>query len=208
MRIAQVAPLWEAISPESMGSVERMVSDLTEELVQQNHSVTLFASGDSWSAARLVPVCPRALRHVPSMKRDLPLGLAFLALHYALDASHQFDVLHIHLGLRALPFMRRSPIPTLATVHQEMLYPEVAELYNQFKELHFVAVSPAQIRDLPMLNWQAMIPYSHDQQDQAPSVKPSAVKKTTQDYVRIYERLVQMRHDQAVCAEVTRDVKA
>ena len=77
MKIAQLSPLWESVPPQLYGGTERIVSYLTEELVRQGHEVTLFASGDSKTAAELKACCPRALRLHESnlINRDAPLIL-------------------------------------------------------------------------------------------------------------------------------------
>jgi hypothetical protein len=71
--------------------------------------------------------------------------------------SHEFDIIHLHTGFHALPLMRRSLTPLLATVHEEIDWPEVSRVYSEFKKLCFVATSPQQVRTLPYLNWQATI---------------------------------------------------
>ena len=94
MRIAQVAPLYESVPPKLYGGTERVVSYLTEELVLQGHDVTLFASGDSTTSARLVPLCPRALR----LNRNCvdPLAHHLLLLERVCQEAGQFDILHFH----------------------------------------------------------------------------------------------------------------
>src|SRR4026207_1453343 len=95
MRIAQVAPLWESVPPKLYGGTERVVAYLTEELVRMGHDVTLFASGDSITSARLVPVRGRALRLDPLWADDL--GPHMLQLERVLEREADFDVVHFHL---------------------------------------------------------------------------------------------------------------
>src|SRR3981189_2736943 len=95
MRIAQIAPLTEAVPPKFYGGTERIVSYLTEELVAQGHEVTLFASGDSVTSAELVPMSPRALR-LDKGVRD-PIAPQLLMVERAAQQAHRFDVVHWHL---------------------------------------------------------------------------------------------------------------
>src|SRR5437660_10343040 len=95
MRIAQIAPLHEAVPPKLYGGTERVVSYLTEELVALGHQVTLFASGDSETSARLEPVWPKALRLDPGVRDTV--APHFLLLETVRQMADQFDVLHFHL---------------------------------------------------------------------------------------------------------------
>jgi len=116
MKIAQIAPLWESVPPRLYGGTERVVSYLTEELVRQGHEVTLFASGDSQTAAHLKPACPHALRlNKGLVNRDAPL---ILMQEQALGAeADQFDIVHSHLDFLSFPMSRRCPTPVLTTLH-------------------------------------------------------------------------------------------
>src|SRR3954463_11262681 len=104
MRIAQIAPLHEAVPPKLYGGTERVVSYLTEELVAQGHRVTLFASGDSRTRARLVPGCEKALRLCPSFVD--PLVPHMLMFEQVLRMAREFDVVHLHTDHYTLPLMR------------------------------------------------------------------------------------------------------
>src|SRR5690606_22554402 len=95
MRIAQVSPVWESVPPQGYGGTERVVSYLTEELVRQGHEVTLFASGDSQTAARLVPVCDHAVRPSDTYRDATPLHM--VEIEQVLAEAHAFDMLHFHL---------------------------------------------------------------------------------------------------------------
>ena len=101
MKIAQVAPLYETVPPERYGGTERVVSYLTEELVEWGHEVTLFASGDSITNAELVACCPRSLRTDPGCLD--PLVHHYLMLEEVFNLASQFDLIHFHVRLLALP---------------------------------------------------------------------------------------------------------
>src|SRR5579885_3100485 len=114
MRIAQLAPLQESVPPARYGGTERVVSVLTEELVRRGHEVTLFASGDSTTTARLVPVVPQALR--PDGVPDY-LPATMLSLGHAFDRAAEFDVIHAHVDVPALPFAHLVQTPLVFTTH-------------------------------------------------------------------------------------------
>src|SRR6204780_794541 len=107
MRIAQVAPLFESVPPRRYGGTERAVSWLTEELVRQGHEVTLFASGDSQTAAHLVPVCEKALWRDSECRETLPHHVRMMELVFR-DAS-RFDIIHFHCDYIHFPLVRRYP---------------------------------------------------------------------------------------------------
>src|SRR5262245_15262882 len=100
MRVAQIAPLTEAIPPKLYGGTERVISWLTEELVALGHDVTLFASGDSQTAAKLDSVWPRALRLDGAVRDANALHLSML--ERVRRQAQDFDVLHFHLD--TIPF--------------------------------------------------------------------------------------------------------
>ena len=129
MRIAQIAPLAEPVPPELYGGTERVVSLLTEELVRRGHEVTLFASGDSETDARLVPVTREALRRDPedvdpNLHLMLELGLVF-------ERAHQFDVIHSHVDYFALPLARLVKTPVVTTLHGRLDLPGLRTIYGQ-----------------------------------------------------------------------------
>src|SRR5262245_18774303 len=115
MRIAQVAPLAESVPPKLYGGTERVVAWLVEELLQLGHDVTLFASGDSSTRARLVPVWPRALRL--SRPRGDPAAAQSALLEALTRRVHEFDVIHNHVDWIHLPLLTRSDVPFLTTLH-------------------------------------------------------------------------------------------
>src|SRR6185312_3747114 len=112
MRIAQLAPPVEKVPPARYGGTERVLSWLTEELVRRGHEVTLFASGDSRTAAELVPVTPVALRPCGAKETVAP---HFRELGLLRDRLADFDVVHSHLDFMALPFHRCDDPPLVTT---------------------------------------------------------------------------------------------
>jgi len=113
MRIAQVAPLYESVPPRLYGGTERVVSYLTEELVRQGHEVTLFASGDSQTSARLVPACSRALWRDDTCRETLPHHVRLMELVF--DNVSRFDLIHFHCDYLHFPLLRRSSCSLAAT---------------------------------------------------------------------------------------------
>jgi len=150
MRIAQVSPLCESVPPRLYGGTERVVSYLTEALVQQGHDVTLFASGDSTTAARLVPCCEQALR-LAGVTDPTPLHV--LMAEHVLHHADQFDVIHFHVDAIHLPVARRCPTPTVTTLHGRLDLPGLPALYAEFGELSLVSISDAQRAPLPWARW-------------------------------------------------------
>ncbi|QJA06684.1 glycosyltransferase family 4 protein [Thermosulfurimonas marina] len=169
MRIAQVAPLFEAVPPKLYGGTERVVSWLTEELVRQGHEVTLFASGDSQTSARLVPCAPQALRL--SGVRD-PLAPHVLMVERVLQMAHEFDIIHFHIDYLHLPLMRRMKKPYLTTLHGRLDLPEMFPFYKEFREAPFVSISYAQRRPLPFLNWVGTVYHGLPRDLYRPSYTP------------------------------------
>jgi glycosyltransferase involved in cell wall biosynthesis len=155
MRIAQIAPLYESVPPQLYGGTERVVSYLTEELVRLGHEVTLFASGDSRTAARLVPVCPRALWRDPSCRETLPHHVRLMELVFR-DVS-RFDVLHFHCDYLHFPLLRRHPCPSVTTLHGRLHAPDLQPLFEEHADAPLVSISDDQRRPLPGANWQATV---------------------------------------------------
>ncbi|HEX5578593.1 MAG TPA: glycosyltransferase, partial [Candidatus Limnocylindria bacterium] len=155
MRIAQVAPLAESVPPRLYGGTERIVSYLTEELVRQGHQVTLYASGDSVTAAELVPITRRAIRLDPDVID--PLAHAVRLMERVMAEADRFDVIHFHMDHLQLGAMRRLATPSVATMHGRMDLPDLAALYAEFDDVALVSISDAQRTPLPHLNWQATI---------------------------------------------------
>lgn len=154
MRIAQVAPLYESVPPRLYGGTERVVSYLTEELVRQGHAVTLFASGDSETAAELVAPCARALRLENCVD---PLAHHIRMLEMVFRTADHFDVLHFHCDYMHFPLSRRCGRPTLTTLHGRLDLPDLPALYRDFPDMPLVSISDAQRRPLPWANWHATV---------------------------------------------------
>jgi glycosyltransferase involved in cell wall biosynthesis len=155
LRIAQVAPLYESVPPKLYGGTERVVSYLTEALVALGHDVTLYASGDSITAARLRPGCPQALRLDPTSV-DPNADHVLLAERVFQDAA-EFDFIHSHIDYLAFPLLRRTATPHLTTLHGRLNVPNLQPLYREFKDEPVVSISHHQRRPLPWANWQANV---------------------------------------------------
>ncbi len=155
MKIAQVAPLWESVPPKLYGGTERIVSYITEELVRMGHDVTLFASGDSETAARLEAVCPQALRlNTGIFNRDAPMTML---QERSLGATGDFDVIHSHLDFLGFPLARRNPLPVVTTLHGRLDLPELQPVFREYADMPLVSISDAQRQPLPWANWHATI---------------------------------------------------
>ena len=156
MRIAQVAPLYESVPPKYYGGTERVVSYLTEQLVRQGHEVTLFASGDSVTAAQLRPGCDRALR-LHSRKVLDPLAYHIRMLEMVAAEADNFDLIHYHIDYLHFPVTRRLKTPALTTLHGRLDIPELFPLYRDFQDMNLVSISKWQRKPLPMANWVATV---------------------------------------------------
>ncbi|HZS11855.1 MAG TPA: glycosyltransferase family 4 protein [Nitrospirales bacterium] len=155
MKIAQVAPLWESVPPKLYGGTERVVSYITEELVRQGHDVTLFASGDSITAARLESVAPQALRlNTGIFNRDAP---QVLQLERAFGSARDFDVIHSHLDFMGFPLQRRISVPSVTTLHGRLDLPELVPIFREFMDCPVVSISNAQRTPLPWVNWAGVV---------------------------------------------------
>jgi glycosyltransferase involved in cell wall biosynthesis len=151
MHIAQIAPLTEAVPPKLYGGTERVVSWLTEELIALGHEVTLFASGDSITTARLESVWPRALRLDGSV-RD-PNALHILMLERVYQRAGDFDFLHFHLDYYPFSLFSRQSTPFVTTLHGRLDLPELQPVFDTFSTLPLVSISNAQRRPLPQARW-------------------------------------------------------
>ena len=151
MRIAQISPLIEAVPPKLYGGTERVVSYLTDELVAMGNEVTLFASGDSVTTAKLEPSWPKALR-LDSTIQDLIAPHVVMFEKIALRAR-DFDIIHQHCDYLGYPILRRTGVPFLTTLHLAMDRPELPGIYETFPEVALVSVSNAQREPLPQANY-------------------------------------------------------
>lgn len=156
MKIAQIAPLWESVPPKLYGGTERVVSYLTEELVRQGHDVTLFASGDSQTVARLWAACPQAFRSQTGLvNRDVPMIL-MQEQAFGVEAG-SFDIIHSHLDFLSFPLSRRCTTPVLTTLHGRLDLPEFVAMYEEYADMPVVSISNAQRLPLPGVNWQGTV---------------------------------------------------
>lgn len=151
MRIAQIAPLTEAVPPKLYGGTERVIHWVTEELVALGHDVTLFASGDSETSATLEAIWPRALRLDGSV-RD-PCALHMMMLEKVRRRANEFDFLHFHLDYYPFSLFSRHTTPFLTTLHGRLDLPEHQPLFSTFSSIPVVSISNSQRRPLPQANW-------------------------------------------------------
>lgn len=172
MHIAQVAPLTEAIPPKLYGGTERVVSWLTEELIALGHDVTLFASGDSTTSARLEPVWPRALR-LDGAVRD-PNALHMVMLEHVYQRAGDFDFLHFHLDYYPFSLFLRQTTPFLTTLHGRLDLPEHQPVFDTFSSIPVVSISNAQRRPLPRAHWVRTVHHGLPERLLVPKpIKPS-----------------------------------
>jgi len=151
MRIAQIAPLTEAVPPKLYGGTERVVYWLTEELVALGHDVTLFASGDSVTSAKLEAPWPRALRLDGSV-RD-PNALHMMMLERVYRQSDDFDILHFHLDYYPFSLFAKQRTPFVTTLHGRLDLPEHQPLFDTFSTVPVISISESQRRPLPQAHW-------------------------------------------------------
>src|SRR3954471_3116554 len=151
MRIAQIAPLTESVPPRTYGGTERVVSYLTEELVAMGHDVTLFASGDSVTDAKLEAIWPCALRFDATL-RDA-MAPPMLMLEKICQRAHEFDILHCHLDYWPFSLLSRQPTPYITTLHGRLDLAEIAPVFDCFPDAPLVSISDMQRRPLPQGNF-------------------------------------------------------
>lgn len=151
MRIAQVPPLYESVPPRLYGGTERVVSYLTDELVNAGHDVVLFASGDSKTEATLVPICESSLR-LDARCID-PVAIHMLLLEEVLRWAHQFDIIHSHIDYLGFLLARRTRVPVVSTLHGRCDLWEQTFLFPEFCECALVSISNSQRLPAPAANW-------------------------------------------------------
>ncbi len=151
MRIAQIAPLFEAVPPKLYGGTERVVYALTEALVDLGHDVTLFASGDSITSATLAPMRAQALRLDPDVKDWIAYYMRMMEL--IRQRADEFDILHFHTDYFPLSLFSRQHTPFVTTLHGRLDLLEFKEIYETFPDAPFVSISDHQRRPIPNLNW-------------------------------------------------------
>ena len=151
MRIAQVSPLTEAVPPKLYGGTERVISWLTEELVLMGHDVTLFASGDSATKAKLEPMWPKALRLDGSVRDANALHMSMM--ENICRRASEFDVIHFHLDYYPFSLMSRQSVPFITTLHGRLDLPELQPIFTTFSSVPVVSISNSQRRPIPQANW-------------------------------------------------------
>jgi glycosyltransferase involved in cell wall biosynthesis len=195
MRIAQIAPLTEAIPPELYGGTERVIYWLTEELVALGHDITLFASGDSQTSATLVPVWPKALR-LDGAVRDA-CALHMMMLEHVRRRAADFDFLHFHLDYYPFSLFSRQSTPFVTTLHGRLDLPEHQPVFTTFSSIPVVSISDAQRRPLPQAGWVRTIHHGMPERLLTPQpVKPTYLafigrispEKATDRAIRIAQR--------------------
>jgi glycosyltransferase involved in cell wall biosynthesis len=191
MRIAQIAPLAESVPPKLYGGTERIVSYLTEELVRSGHDVTLFASGDSITAADLVPITPRALRLDPQTAFELPHLLVLM--EEVRRRADEFDVLHFHTDLIQGPMVHDFAQRTVTTLHGRLDLPDLVPYYQVFNDLPLVSISDHQRRPMPPVNWAGTVYHGLPADLLRPNLRPQG------DYLAFLGRISpEKRPDRAI----------
>ena len=155
MKIAQIAPLEEAVPPKLYGGTERVIAYLTDALVDLGHEVTLFASGDSETKATLTASWPQALRLDPRVRDP------YVALHLQLEAmaarAEEFDLIHSHIDYFGFSLLRRMKVPSVTTLHGRLDLPELGPLYDLYDDVNVVSISDAQRRPLSKVPFAATV---------------------------------------------------
>jgi glycosyltransferase involved in cell wall biosynthesis len=147
--------LFETVPPARYGGTERVVSWLTEALVDQGHDVTLFASGDSQTRARLIPVVPRAQRFIPNFEANTAPYARMIEM--VARRAHEFDVLHSHIDFHPLPLFSRIGTPFVTTLHGRMDRDFVPSIYGMFPEAALISISNSQRLPAPSLHWAGTV---------------------------------------------------
>ncbi|HKS54694.1 MAG TPA: glycosyltransferase family 4 protein [Steroidobacteraceae bacterium] len=156
MHIAQIAPLAEAVPPKLYGGTERVVATLCDALVQLGHDVTLFASADARTSAKLVPVRDRAIRLDPApLKSDVAAHLTML--HEVRRQAWKFDVLHFHIDLLHFPVFEHEAHKTVTTLHGRLDLTDLERAYQHWRQFGLVSISDHQRTPMPFVNWLATI---------------------------------------------------
>jgi glycosyltransferase involved in cell wall biosynthesis len=156
MKIAQVTPLYEAVPPKLYGGTERVVAHLTDALVDLGNDVTLFASAEAQTKARLIPVRDQAIRLDPAMlKSDLAAHMTMLS--EVLARADAFDVIHFHTDMIHFPFFERYADKTVTTLHGRLDMKDLPEIYERWPEFGLVSISDHQRRPLAFANWKATV---------------------------------------------------
>jgi len=138
MKIALLAPIWIPVPPRTYGGIELMLSSLTEELVNRDYDITLFASGDSKTSARLIPLTEKGIW----LQKELRSPHAYITTAIERISRHQdsFDLFHNHFDFFMFPLCLSKTIPILTTLHRPM-DPVTIQAYKTYKEIKFCAIS-------------------------------------------------------------------
>ena len=192
MKIAQIAPLYEAVPPLLYGGTERVVAHLTDALVEQGHDVTLFASGDTVTSAKLAATRSHSLRLDPSpLKSDLASHLALL--HEVRRRADDFDILHFHIDLLHFPLFECDAARTLTTLHGRLDIADLPQVYGRWPAYPLVSISDHQRTHLPDANWVATVHHGMSPQGYHYSAHPKG------DYLAFLGRISpEKRPDRAI----------
>ncbi len=155
MKIAQISPLYESVPPKYYGGTERVVHYITDELVAQGHDVTLYASGDSVTNAKLIPCCSTGLR-LNGNSVDL-LAPHFTMMEHIEREAHQYDIIHSHIDYLLYPIIKRIKYHFVTTLHGRLDIPELNALYKEYFQIPVVSISNNQRIPLPHANWQGTV---------------------------------------------------
>jgi glycosyltransferase involved in cell wall biosynthesis len=180
LKIAMVAPLYESVPPKFYGGTERIVSYLTEALVKKGHDVTLYASGDSVTEAKLIAACPRALR----LDKDCEDSLAphILELQFVQNNIDKYDIVHYHNDYLHFPLSRFTNVPSITTLHGRLNIPELKPLYNEFNDMPLISISNSQREPLQQARWIKTVYHGLPQELYKPVLKK-------QDYLAFLGRI-------------------
>ena len=191
MKIAQISPLMESVPPRLYGGSERIVSYVTDELVRQGHDVTLFASGDSVSSAKLVRCVPMALRLDANVRDPIPYYM--LMLDRVREMADEFDILHFHIDQFHFPLFRPIATRTVTTLHGRQDLHDMKPLYVGFSDMPLVSISNSQRKPIPNANFAATVYHGIPLQLLKPNYKASG------DYVAFLGRISpEKRPDRAI----------
>jgi glycosyltransferase involved in cell wall biosynthesis len=155
MKIAQIAPLIESVPPRFYGGTERIVSYLTEALVEQGHDVTLFASADSVTQAKLHPCCKEALRLDPDVVDPIPYYMSML--DQVKRRADEFDILHFHIDQFHFPLFNHMATRTVTTLHGRQDLRDLHHLYASFPAMPLVSISNSQRKPVPSANYVSTV---------------------------------------------------
>jgi glycosyltransferase involved in cell wall biosynthesis len=170
MKIAQITPLYEAVPPKLYGGTERVVAHLTDALVELGHDVTLFASADAQTKAKLVPVRDQAIRLDPEpLKSDLAAHMAMIA--EVRSRADSFDVIHFHTDMIHFPFFEQDAAKTLTTLHGRLDLKDLAGVYHRWSQFPLVSISDDQRKPLAFANWAATVHHGMQQDIYQPSLR-------------------------------------